>query len=138
MTRYLSRAALVCSLFALVGACGVAFDGVGLAAGPPSRYPLDLDVAIGKAYAGKLTGIQRSCTVWLDNGRDEYALAAVTLRGGRQDLAGFQFINTAGWFTMWRNHAPTPAVPTTQRTTVARLVRQVAARCSTRWTVTAK
>jgi hypothetical protein len=104
------------------------------AAQPPSRYPLDLDTAIAKAYPGTFAGIQRSCTVWLNGGRDEYALAAVSLRGGRSDIAGFQFINTAGWFNMWRLHATTAGVPTTQRATVARLIRDVSAKCNARWT----
>jgi hypothetical protein len=110
----------------------VVWTGVGVAA-RPSPYPLDLSTAIGTAYAGKLAGIQRSCTVWLNGGRDEYALAAVTLRGGRRDVGGFQFINTAGWFNMWRYHAPTAGVPTGQRTTVTRLVRRLATSCAVRW-----
>jgi hypothetical protein len=134
MTRYLLRGVFAFSLFVLVAVCSAALSGVGRAAQPPpSRYPLDLDVAIGKAYGSKLAGIQRSCTVWLNSGRDEYALAAVTVRGGRRDVAGFQFINTAGWFTMWRFHAPTAAVPTTQRSIVAHLVRRVAADCRSPW-----
>lgn len=111
--------------------------GVGAAQGagqPPSRYPLDLDTAAAKAYPGTFAGIRRSCTVWLNNGRDEYALAAVSLRGGRGDTAGFQFVNTVGWFTMWRSHAATAAVPRTQRAAVARLVRLVAAKCGAHWT----
>ncbi len=124
----LRRALLVGLIGALLGAGAVR------AAQPPSRYPLDLDVAVGKAYAGRLTGIRRTCTVWLNNGRDEYALAAVTLRGGRLDVGGFQFINTAGWFNMWRFHAATPGVPAGQRTFVAHLVRQLAATCAARWT----
>lgn len=64
------------------------------AAQPPSRYPLDLNVAIAKAYAGKLTGIERSCTVWFNGGRDEYVLVAVTVDGGRKDVAGFQCRDT--------------------------------------------
>lgn len=103
-------------------------------AGPPSRYPLDLHVAIGKAYGSSLSGIERSCTVWLNGGRDEYALAAVALHGGRHDVASFQFINTAGWFTMWRFHKPTAAVPIGMRATVTKLVRQLATRCAARWT----
>lgn len=103
------------------------------AARPPSRYPLDLDTAIARAYPGTFAGIQRSCTVWLNGGRDEYALAAVSLRDGRTDIAGFQFVNTAGWFNMWRSHAATAGVPTTQQATVARLVRRLSARCSARW-----
>lgn len=125
MTRVLFAVAVLLGAATLLG-------GVGNAA-PPSRYPLDLDVAVGKAYGSSLTGIGRSCTVWLNGGRDEYALAEVTLRGGRRDVGGFQFINTAGWFNMWRFHKPTAAVPTGARATVARLARQVAARCSTRW-----
>jgi hypothetical protein len=135
MTRHLSRGIFVFSLLVLVAVCSAALNGVGRGAQPPpSHYPLDLDVAIGKAYGSKLTGIQRSCTVWLDGGRDQYALAVVTVRGGRRDVAGFQFINTAGWFNMWRSHAPTVAVPTAQRSVVARLVRQVAADCHSPWT----
>ena len=121
------------ALVLLLAGAAMLLGGAGRAA-PPSRYPLDLDVAIGKAYGNRLTGIQRSCTVWLNAGRDEYALAAVTLRGGRRDVAGFQFINTAGWFDMWRFHEPTAAVPTDERATVKRLVRQVAATCAARWT----
>ena len=109
------------------------FAGVGVAA-HPSPYPLDLSTAIGNAYSGKLTGIDRSCTVWLNGGRDEYALAAVTIRGGHSDVGGFQFINTAGWFNMWRYHAPTAGVPTGQRVTVTRLMRQIATKCAARWT----
>ena len=108
------------------------FTAVGVAA-RPSPYPLDLSTAIGSAYAGKLTGIERSCTVWLNGGRDEYALATVTLGGGSSDVGGFQFINTAGWFDMWRYHAPTAGVPAGQRATVTRLVHQIATRCAVRW-----
>lgn len=121
------------SLLLLLLACALVVAGAATAAPPPSRYPLDLDVAIGKAYPGTLSGIRRSCTVWLNGGRDEYALAAVTLHGGAKDVAGFQFINTAGWFTMWRHHAPTAAVPAGQKAAVGRIVRLVAARCGTRW-----
>jgi hypothetical protein len=112
----------------------LALPGAARAAAPPSRYPLDLDVAIGNAYAGKLAAIQRSCTVWLNGGRDEYALAAVVLRDGRHDTAGFHLVNTAGWFTMWRYHAPTAGVPAAGRASVTRLVRDLAARCASRWT----
>ena len=66
---------------AVVVAAAALLGGIGRAA-PPSRYPLDLDVAIGKAYGAGLSGIGRSCTVWLNGGRDEYALADVTLRNG--------------------------------------------------------
>ena len=117
---------------AVVLASALFCAGAGSAA-RPSPYPLDLSTAVASAYGGKLTGIQRDCTVWLNGGRDEYALAAVTLRGGESDVAGFQFINTAGWFTMWRYHAPTAGVPAGQRATVTRLVRRVAARCGARW-----
>ena len=113
--------------------CAVVFIGVVPAAGP-SPYPLDLSTAVGNAYGGRLTGIQRTCTVWLNGGRDEDALAAVTLRGGRSDVGGFQFINTAGWFDMWRYHAPTASVPAGQRATVTRLVRRIATNCAVRWT----
>lgn len=112
--------------------CAFVFTGVGVPA-RPSPYPLDLSTAISTAYAGKLEAIQRSCTVWLNGGRDEYALAAVTLRGGRSDVGGFQFINTAGWFNMWRYHAPTAGVPAGQRAAVTRLVRQIARKCAMRW-----
>lgn len=117
---------------AIVVAAAALLGGAGRAA-PPSRYPLDLDVAVGKAYGTSLSGIERSCTVWLNGGRDEYALAAVMLRNGRRDVGGFQFINTAGWFDMWRFHKPTAAVPAGARTTVTGLVRQLATRCATRW-----
>jgi hypothetical protein len=122
-------------IFLAVVACvaaAILVGGVGRAA-PAPRYPLDLDVAIGKAYPNRLTGIERSCTVWL-NGRDEYALAVVALRDGRSDVGGFQFINTAGWFNMWRAHKPTAAVPAGARADVRTLVRQIAARCTARWT----
>ncbi len=122
--RAIPMLALACAL-ALVGGAG--------AAQPPSRYPLDLDTAIAKAYPGTFAGIQRSCTVWLNGGRDEYALATVTLKKGRVGTAGFQFINTAGWFNMWRAHAPTAAVPSGQKATVARIVHETAARCGAPW-----
>lgn len=117
---------------AVVVAAAALLGGIGQAA-PPSRYPLDLDVAIGKAYGAGLSGIGRSCTVWLNGGRDEYALADVTLRNGGRDVGGFQFINTAGWFDMWRFHKPTAAVPAGARATVTSLVRQLATKCATRW-----
>jgi hypothetical protein len=114
-------------------AAAALFGGIGRAA-PPSRYPLDLDVAIGKAYGSSLSGIERSCTVWLNGGRDQYALAAVKLDSGHRDVGGFQFINTAGWFDMWRFHKPTAAVPIGARASVTKLVRQLATRCAARWT----
>ena len=121
-------------LLVLISVSALTLTGAGRAAPPPSHYPLELDVAIGNAYTGKLAGIQRSCTVWLNGGRDEYALAVVLVRGGHTDLAGFQFINTAGWFNMWRSHAATAGVPAGQRASVARLVRELATRCGARWT----
>ena len=136
-SRIRGRRLLVASaafVLVVVGlSAGSGRTGVGNAA-PPSRYPLDLSVAIGKAYGGRLAGVERSCTVWLDGGREEYALAAVTLKGGRHDTGGFQFINTAGWFDMWRFHKPTAAVPADERGTVTKLVRQLATTCATRWT----
>jgi hypothetical protein len=114
-------------------AAAALIGGIGRAA-PPSRYPLDLDVAIGKAYGSSLSGIVRSCTVWLNGGRDEYALADVKLTGGRRDVGALQFINTAGWFDMWRFHKATAAVPAGARATVAKLVRELATRCTARWT----
>jgi len=120
-------------LVAVALASALLFTGVGVAA-TPSRYPLDLSTAVANAYGGKLAGIQRSYRVWLNGGRDEYALAAVTLRGGRSDVDGFQFINTAGWFDMWRDHAQTARVPAGQRSTMMRLVRQLATKCGARWT----
>ena len=128
------RSLLFASLVGVVVALVLGFAGSGGAASPPSHYPLDLSTAVGNAYSGKLAGIQRMCTIWLNNGRDEYALAHVTLRGGRADTGGFQFINTVGWFNMWRYHAPTAAVPAGQRATVTRLVHQVASTCGVRWT----
>ena len=123
-----------CALSLLVLAVALVLAGAAGAAPPPSRYPLDLDTAIAKAYPSTFAGIQRSCTVWLNGGRDEYALATVTLKSGHTDTAGFQFINTAGWFAMWRSHAPTTAVPSNERATVSRIVRQLAAKCHARWT----
>lgn len=124
----MTRAALV--LVAILAALGSAGA---VRAAPPSHYPLDLDVAVGDAYKGTLTGIDRTCTVWLSGGREEYALAAVTLRGGRRDVAAFQFINTAGWFDMWRRHAPTAGVPASQRARVRSLVQRIAVACGAKW-----
>lgn len=121
------------ALLALVVGVVMLAGSAGQAAAPPSHYPLDLETAVAKAYGTRLTGTERSCTVWL-NGRDEYALASVSLRGGGRDLGGFQFINTAGWFDMWRFHKPTAAVPTGGRAAVTKLVHRVAARCGSRWT----
>jgi hypothetical protein len=121
------------TLLMLTLTCALTLAGAAGAAPPPSRYPLDLDTAIAKAYPGAFAGIQRSCTVWLNGGRDQYALATVTLKNGHVATAGFQFINTAGWFTMWRSHAPTATVPSGQKATVARIVHQAAARCGARW-----
>jgi hypothetical protein len=75
--------------------------------------------------------IQRTCTVTL--GRELLAVAAVSLRGGRTDVAGFQFINTAGWFNMWKAHAPTAGVPASLRPSVAKQMRRIAAACEARW-----
>jgi len=121
------------TLFLVAFACALVPAGAAGAAPPPSRYPLELDTAIAKAYPGTFAGLQRSCTVWLNGGRDEYALATVSLKNGRTDTAGFQFINTAGWFNMWRLHATTAAVPAGQRQTATRLMGQLATRCSARW-----
>jgi hypothetical protein len=128
MNRLTPRTVLMLAL-----ACALGLVGAAAAAPPPSRYPLDLDTAIAKAYPATFAGIQRSCTVWRNGGRDEYALATVTLKNGHVGTAGFQFINTAGWFTMWRAHAPTTAVPSGQKATVTRIVHDIAARCGARW-----
>jgi hypothetical protein len=118
---------------AVLLAVALLLGGIGRAA-PPARYPLDLSVAVGEAYAGQLAGVERTCTVWLAGGRDEYALTEVTVKDGRHDTGGFQFINTAGWFAMWRFHKPTSGVPTAERATVIRLVRQIGVRCAAHWT----
>jgi hypothetical protein len=134
MNRPTPRPVLMLALAgALALACALGLVGAAAAARPPSRYPLDLETAIARAYPGTFAGIERSCTVWLNGGRDEYALATVTLGNGRVGTAGFQFINTAGWFNMWRSHAPTAAVPSGQRAGVARIVHDIAARCGARW-----
>lgn len=119
------------TLLVLVGAAII--TGGAAYGAAPSRYPLDLDTAVAKAYGTRVSSIDRSCTVWL-NGRDEYALASMTLRGGSRDVGGLQFINTAGWFDMWRFHKPTAGVPADARASVMRIVHQVAARCGLPWT----
>lgn len=66
-----------------------------------ARYPLSLEAAIVKAYAPGVPTILASCTTSTD-GRDEFAIADVRI-DGRRSQAAFQFVNTAGWYRMWRD-----------------------------------
>lgn len=95
-------------------------------------YPLDLTTAIAHAYGNDLASIKRTCQVFVSL-RDLEALAVVNLRGGRADVAAFQFINTAGWFNTWRRHSVAPGVDAAMRPTVPTTVRKLAAACSTKW-----
>jgi hypothetical protein len=95
-------------------------------------YPTDLNTAVMQAYPD-LTLIRRTCEVTLNNGRSLGALAVVTLRGGARDLGGFDFINTAGWFNMWRYGRTTRGVPRTQVANVKQEIRTLKAACGARW-----
>lgn len=101
-------------------------------AGSRLEYPADLNDAVARAYPN-LRLIGRTCEVSSDQGRSLEAVAAVMLRGGRHDLAGFQFINTAGWFNMWRQGAPTPAVPESRRAIVTGDIRRLKVACAKPW-----
>jgi hypothetical protein len=94
--------------------------------GGANPYPLKLGVAVQKAYSPVHVHIEKQCRVSL-TGNDSYALVNVTTPTGRHSEVAFQFINTAGWFAMWKDgRALRPA----KITVVAPLVAKLKSKCA--------
>jgi hypothetical protein len=106
--------------------------GIAAASARANPYPLDLSTAARLAYGTQFGSITRTCEVFVSS-RDLEALAVVRLSTGRQDVAAFQFIDTAGWMNTWRLHAAAPGLDPGMRTGLSRRVRHLAAACSARW-----
>ena len=73
---------------------------------PAMAYPLTIAGAVKQAYAPKHVKITASCKKGF--GRHLYALVGVTLPNGKASTLALQFINTAGWFAMWKDNKCSP------------------------------
>ena len=94
-----------------------------------ARYPLKLSVAVAKAYAPKKVKINDKCKKTFGN--QLYALVAVKIvKTGKASTLALQFINTNGWFAMWRDNKVLPAVPKNQRQNVVKIVNKLRAKCA--------
>lgn len=90
------------------------------------HYPLKLSVAVQKAYAPK---INETCKKTFGN--QLYALVAVKIVStGTASTLALQFINTNGWFAMWKDGKVLPAVPKSQRENVVKIVNKLRAKCA--------
>jgi hypothetical protein len=98
------------------------------AAAASSLYPLNLRVAVAKEYAPTKVTVASTCQRTYD-GKDVYALVSVKKPGGRHSKSAFRFINTAGWFAMWRDGRPTAGVPGDQHARVRQLVARLEKTC---------
>jgi hypothetical protein len=95
---------------------------------PAMAYPLTIGGAAKQAYAPKRVEITRTCKKTF--GRHLYALVAVSLSNGKASLLALQFINTAGWFAMWKDNKVLPAVPKSQRASVRSDVNKLRSKCA--------
>jgi hypothetical protein len=95
---------------------------------PALSYPPTIAGAVKQAYAPKHVKITASCKK--NFGRHLYALVAVTLPNGKASTLALQFINTAGWFAMWKDNKVLPAVPKGQRAPVRSAVNTLRSKCA--------
>jgi hypothetical protein len=96
---------------------------------PAAGYPAKLSVAVHKAYAPKKITINDRCKKTFGN--QLYALVAVKIVStGKASTLALQFINTNGWFAMWRDNKVLPAVPKNQRDNVVKIVNKLRAKCA--------
>ncbi len=64
-------------------------------------------------------------------GNQLYALVAVRIVStGKASTLALQFINTNGWFAMWKDGKVLPAVPKSQRQNVVKIVNKLRAKCA--------
>jgi len=49
---------------------------------------------------------------------------------GKASTLALQFINTNGWFAMWKDGKVLPAVPKSQRQNVVKIVNKLRAKCA--------
>jgi len=94
-----------------------------------ARYPRVLSVAIAKAYAPRKVHTNEFCHKTIRN--QVYVLVAVNyVKSGKASTLALQFINTGGWFAMWKDGKVLPAVPKRQRAHVRALVKNLRAQCA--------
>jgi hypothetical protein len=95
---------------------------------PAMGYPLTIAGAARQAYGPGHVKITTSCKK--DFGRHLYALVAVKLPNGKASTLALQFINTAGWFAMWKDNKVQSGVPASERAAVRSAVSTLQARCA--------
>ncbi len=94
-----------------------------------ATYPKTLSLAVKKAYAPQKVKMNGPCKKTIGN--QLYALVPVTyVKSGKASTVAFQFINTAGWFAMWKDGKVLPAVAKNQRAKVRTTVNTLRARCA--------
>jgi len=112
------RLALVLSLLGLVVAAP-AFT---------ARYPRVLSDAIAKAYAPRKVHTNSFCYQHIHNRL--YVLADVNyVSNDKAGSVAFQWIETNGWFAMWRDGKVLPAVPKSERAHVRALMKTLHREC---------
>jgi hypothetical protein len=114
-----------------VGRLALALVLLSLVVAAPSlsaRYPRVLAAAITKAYAPRKVHTTQFCYKHIDNRL--YVLASVTyLSNDKPSSVAFQWIETNGWFAMWKAGKVLPGVPKQERAHVRALVKNLRAQC---------
>ena len=103
------------------------FTAVLVLALPAMGYPLTIAGAVKQAHGPRHVKITTSCKK--DFGRHLYALVAVKLPNGKASTLALQFINTAGWFAMWKDDKVLSGVPASERAAVRSDVSTLQAKC---------
>lgn len=105
-----------------------AFVGLAPASVQANPYPLSLTTAVRQAFRPNHVAIRRACEFSYGT-RELYAFARVRRDNGTPGVAAFQFINTAGWFLMWKDGKVQRSVPSSFSSSVRRKAAQMGARC---------
>jgi hypothetical protein len=95
---------------------------------PAMGYPLTIAGAVKQAYGSRHVKITTICKK--DFERHLYALVAVKLPNGKTSTLALQFINTAGWFAMWKDNKVLPGVPASERAAVRSDMNTLRAKCA--------
>jgi hypothetical protein len=95
---------------------------------PAMGYPLTVAGAVKQAYGPRHVKITTTCKK--DFGGHLYALVAVKLPNGKASTLALQFINTAGWFAMWKDNKVLFGVPARERAAVRSAVTTLRAKCA--------
>ena len=122
-----ARTRLASGMVVLLAATAILAGSVAASSG----YPMTVKGAVATLYAPEKVRLVRVCkqTLFSADGDAYYALAWVRRASGKRSQAAFQFINTAGWFAMWRDGRPTTGVPIRMRRRVQRTVVRLRSEC---------